>query len=268
MWRTAALIGALLALGSWIALCLVAQPPRIEEALRLETERVLAEAGLGDVRAVVSGRDAALEGLVASPVVLAEAELLVAGVAGVRTVDSRLVVREVAEAVPDYLEISVRAGAVSLRGTVPNEALRRELVDRARQLFGIDRVDERLVVDAAVSGGAALDGAAGVVSALAGAGEGVRARLKGDSLRLSGTVESVEVRRRTEQQARAAAPRVRLFFSALEVSKGRAGGAQTEHRGAGGGQADHGAGGGQADRGAGGGQTERQRPGEGEGGGG
>ncbi len=218
MWRSAALIGAVLALGSWIVLCLVAQPTHIEQTLRLETERVLAAAGLGDVRAVVSGRDAALEGLVASPAVFAEAERLIAGVAGIRAVDNRLTVRDLAkEVAPTYLEIRVAATGVSLRGAVPSEALRLEVVESARQVFGSDRVDEQLTVDAAVEDGAAVAVAADVVRALAEAADGVRVRLKGDSLRLSGTVASARERRRIERQARAAAPGVRLFFSALVV---------------------------------------------------
>ena len=222
MARTAALISAVLALGGSIVFCLAVLPPRIEEELQLATERALATAGLGDVRAVVSGRDAKLEGQVASGTLLVEAEMLVAGVVGVRVVDNLLAVREVAAAPPtDHLEISVGANGVSLRGAVPNETLRREVLDRARRLFGDDRVDEELTVDATVADGAALAGAAGVIGAFVGAGEGVRARLSGDSLRLSGTVASVEARRRIEQQARAAAPDVRLFFSALEVSAGR-----------------------------------------------
>ncbi len=224
MWHSAAFIGALFALASWIALCLVAQPLRIEESLSLETERVLAEAGLEDVRAALSGRDARLEGVVASDAVSAEARRLVGDVAGVRTVKNLLTVREVVKAVETapvtYLEISVLSAGVSLRGVVPSEALRREVVERARQLFGSDRVDEQLTVDAAVAGGAAMASAAAVLGALAGSGEGVRARLKGDSLRLSGTIVSVEARRRVEQEARAAAPGVRLFFSALAVSEG------------------------------------------------
>ncbi len=219
MWHTAALIGAVLALGGWIAFCLVLQPPRIEETLQLGAERALATTDLGDVRVAVSGRDATLEGLAVSPAALAEAELLVAGVAGVRAVDNLLAVRE-AEPVPvTHLEIRVGTAGLSLIGAVPSEALRLEVVDRARQLFGDDRVDARLIVDAAVPDGAALAAAASVLSAVAEAG-GVRARLAGDSLRLSGTVASVEQRRRIEQQARAAAPGVRLFFSALAVNAG------------------------------------------------
>ncbi len=268
MLRTAAVIGAVLALGAWIVFCLAVQPPRIEEELQLETERALATAGLGGVRAVVSGRDAKLEGLVASAAVLAEAERLVAGIAGVRTVDNLLTVREAVETEPaTYLEISVGAHGVSLRGAVPSEALRRQVSGRAQQLFGVDRVDERLRVDATVQGGAALASAADVISALAEVGEGVRARLKGDSLRLSGTVASTDVRRRIERQARTAAPGVRLFFSALEVSEGRAGGAPTELRRAEGAPTElrRAEGAPTELHSAEGAQTERQRPGEREG---
>ncbi len=218
MRHTAALISAVLALGSWIVLCLVVQPSRIEERLRLETERVLAAGDLEDIRSIVNGRNVALEGQVASPTVLAEAERLVTGVAGIRTVDNRLAGHEVAEvALPTHLEIRVGPAGVSLRGTVPNKALRLEVLEQTRQLFDIDRVDERLAVDAEVEDGAALAGAAGVIRALAGAGEDVEAILGGDNVRLSGTVASGKVRQRIEEQTRAAAPRARLFFSLITV---------------------------------------------------
>ena len=221
MWRTAALIGAALALAAWIVWCLGTQPPRIEETLRVEAERALAAADLADVRAAVNGRDAALEGLVASADSREEAELQVARLPGIRRVDNRLLVRARPVPVPKtYLEISTRPDGLALRGTVPNEALRLEVVERARQLFGEDRVDDRLAVDATLNQGAALAGAAGAVSALAEAGAGVRARLEGDSLRLSGTVVSEAARRRIESRARAAVPGVRLFFSALMVDGG------------------------------------------------
>ncbi len=222
MWRTAALIAAVLALASWIVLCLVVQPPRIEAALGVEVERALAAVELDDVRAVVDGRDAALEGLVASPDQKAEAERSIAGAPGLRAVDNRLMVREVAVATEDttYLEIRTSPGGVSLSGGVPSEARRLEIVDRARQIYGADRVKEQLVVDSAAPDGAAFAAAADVVQALAevaGAEQGVRARLRADSLRLSGTVPSEQTRRRVEEQTRAAASGLRLFFSALAV---------------------------------------------------
>ncbi len=217
MWRQAALIGAVFALVTWMAYCLVVQPPRIEGALRHETERVLTEASLGDVRATVDGRDVVLDGQVATPALLAEAERLLARVVGIRGVDNRLTVHVAPEApAPTYLEIRVGVDGVSLRGAVPNGELLQAVVDSARQTFG-DRVDQRLAIDAAVPTGAAVAAAASVVRALARSPDGVRVRLKGDSLRLSGTVASVEERRRVEDLARAATPGVRLFFSALRV---------------------------------------------------
>ncbi len=219
MWHKAALIGAVFALLTWIAICLVAQPARIEEGLSREAEIVLKDAALEDLQATVAGRDVTLEGEVESPAVYARAERLVAGVAGIRTVDNRLTVREKTEApAPIYLEIRLEAGGVSLRGTVPSEELRLAVEESARQTFS--RVDERLTVDATVPNGAAVAAAAGVVRALAGAGDGVRVRLQGDSLRLSGTVASAEERRRVEDSARAATSGVRLFFSALSVEEG------------------------------------------------
>lgn len=221
MWRSAALIGALLALASWITLCLVAQPSRIEETLRLEVEQVLAGADLGDVRPTVDGRDVRLEGVVASQDASEEAERWVTGVAGVRVVDNLLKAREavvmVQEAPLTYLEISILENGIRLRGPVPSEALLREVADRARLLFGLERVDDQLTVDPTVEDGAAMTSAAAVLSALAEVEQGVQARLKGESLRLSGTVANVESRRQVEQRMRAAAPRVRLFFSTLTV---------------------------------------------------
>ncbi len=219
MWHSTALTATVLALASWIVLCLLAQPPRIEEALRHEAARALEAAGLRDVRPVFSGRDAALEGLVATPARLAEAERAVAGVSGVRAVENHLTVREdSAESSLPFLEIRTGPDGVTLRGSVPNEALRLELLDRARQTFGTERVDEQLVVDALVEEGAAMAGAAEVAAALAEAGDGVKVRLRGDSLRLSGEVASAEVRRRLEDRVRVAVPESRLFFSSLRVA--------------------------------------------------
>ncbi len=218
MWHSTALTAAVLALASWIVLCLVAQPPRIEEALRLEATRALADAHLPDVRAVFSGRDATLEGLVATPALIAEAESAVSAVAGVRVVASQLTVREIAdEAIPSYFEIRTRPGGVTLRGTVPSDERRLEVLERARQAYGLEAVEERLAVDAAVEDGAALAGAPGVIDALASVGDEVKVRLRGDSLRLSGTVADAESRRRIEDRVRAAVPEVRLFFSALRA---------------------------------------------------
>ncbi len=218
MWHKAALVGAMFALLTWIAFSLVAQPPRIQEELWAETERVLVDAGLGKVQGSVSGRNVALEGQVATPAEAARAERLIADIAGIRAVDNRLQVRdEPAAPPPTFLEIRVEAGGVNLQGGAPNEALRLAVVESAREAFGNDRVFERLTVDAAIADGAAMAAAAGIVRALAGVRDGVKVRLKGDGLRLSGTVSSVEERRRVEEQARKATPGVRLFFSALMV---------------------------------------------------
>lgn len=218
MWHKAALVGAMFALVTWIAFSLVAQPPRIQEKLRIETERVLVDAGLGNIQASVRGRNAILEGQVAAPVEAARAEGLIVDIAGIRVVDNRLQVREDSVAPPPtYLEIRVEAGGVNLLGGVPNEGLRLAVLESALEVFGSERVIEQLTVDAAIPDGAAMAAAAGIVRALADVRDGVKVRLKGDGLRLSGTVASAEERRRVEEQARKATPGVRLFFSALTV---------------------------------------------------
>ncbi len=230
MWYSTALTAAVLALASWIVHCLVAEPPRIEEALRAEAVQALEAAGLQeDVRPVFSGRDAALEGLVASPAQMAEAERAVAAVAGVRTVINRIRMRQpTGQPPPSFLEIRTRPGGVTLLGAVPNEARRLEILGRAREVFGADRVEERVTVDAAVEDGVALAGAADVVAALAEAGEGVKIRLRGDRLRISGTAANAETLRRIEDRVRGAVPERRLFFSTLRVRPDPGQGARDE----------------------------------------
>lgn len=222
MGRATALIAAVAALVLWFAFCLYRQPPRIENALRGEAVHALAVAGLSAVRPEVDGRDVVLAGTVASADSRLQAESVVAGVAGVVAVENRLAV-VVAEPEPTlpFLEIRSRPEGVSLRGSVPSESRREELLARARELYGAERVDDRVAVDAAVADGAALAGAAKLLAVLAGTRQQLEARLDGDSLRLSGTVSSLEAKRRLEEQAQAAAPLVRLFFSTLEVAAPR-----------------------------------------------
>ncbi len=217
MWQSTALIAAVLALASWIVICLAREAPRIEGALYLEATRALEAAGLPEVQPKLRGRDVTLQGLVSTPSHIAGAERAIAGVAGVRVIRSQLEVRELPVAPPAYLEIRTEPGGVALSGGVPSEARRLEVLERARQIFGADRVDEQLTVNAAVEDGVALTAAAGVVAALADAGDGVKVRLRGDRLRLSGTVASAEARRRLEDRLRAAVPERRLFFSTLRA---------------------------------------------------
>lgn len=218
MQRPTALLTAVAALVLWFVFCLYLYPPRIEGALLDDSVAALAGAGIAGVRPEVDGRDVVLLGTVASAESRAQAEHLVAGVTGVIAVDNQL---EIAAAAPEppplYLEIRSRPEGVLLRGSVPTTTEREELLTRARDLYGADRVEDQTVVDAAVEGGAALASAAGVLGVLAGTRQTLQARLDGDSLRLSGTVSSPEARRRIEEQARAAAPLVRLFFSTLLV---------------------------------------------------
>ena len=160
-----------------------------------------------------------LVGVVDSDASRSQAERVVTGVAGVLSVTNRLEVpaSELAP-LPPHLEIRSQPEGVTLRGTLPTEARREELLARARELYGADRVDARLAVDPGVADGAAVAGAGDVLAVLAGHRQAVEARLDGDGLRLSGTVSSAEARKRIEEQAQAAAPRVRLFFSALAVA--------------------------------------------------
>ncbi len=219
MGRRTALIAAVAALALWLGFCLFAHPPKIEAALRSEASQALVAAGLTGVQADFDGRDAVLAGTVASPDLATRAQRLVAGVEGVLTVTDRLQVVEAPEPepLPTYLEIRARPSGVTLRGPVVSETLRRELVARARELYGEERVEALLEVDAARAG-AAQASAAQVLGVLARSGQTVEARLEGDSLRLSGTVDSPEARRQIEARARAAAPRIRLFFSTVTVT--------------------------------------------------
>ena len=219
MRRPTPLIIAVAALVLWTVYCLYTHAPRVEAALLSESEVALATAGLSDVQPDFSGRGAVLSGTVASPDLRAEAERIVAGVEGVLSVENQLAVADVLEPreTPPYLEIRSRPEGVTLSGPVPSEAHRQELVQRARHLYGDHRVDDRLVVDAATVDSSALASAAEVLGVLAGTRQELQARLEGESFRLSGTMPDRESRRLLEEQARAAAPRIRLFFSALKV---------------------------------------------------
>ncbi len=209
------LLAAAAALVLWLVFCLFYHPPRIESALYGASAEALEVAGLSGVRPEVDGRDVALVGTVESTDERSQAERAIGAVVGVVTVENRL---EVASLIlPHYLEIESWPEGVKLRGTMPSEDRREVLLTLARELYGADRVEARLEVDAEARDGAALTRAAEVLTVLAGNRHAIQARLDGDSLRLSGTVASIETRKRIEEQAQAAAPRVRLFFSAIVV---------------------------------------------------
>ncbi len=205
----------------WIVFCLYHHAPKIEAAVLREAAAAVAVAGVSDVRLEVDGRGIVLEGAVTSTELRDEVARVVRQADGVVRVENRLRSSVVPdpEPVPPFLEIRSHPGGVTLRGPVATSAQRDELLRQAIDLFGVERVDDRLVIDATADYGTATASAARLLNTISQETPGIRVRLQGDSLRLSGTVASVEDRRRIEQQAQAAMGAARLFFSTVTVGE-------------------------------------------------
>ncbi|MEM7352449.1 MAG: BON domain-containing protein [Acidobacteriota bacterium] len=224
MWRSRALPLTLVALVLWIGFCLMYYPPRIQASLLASSHQTLAASGLSEIRLRVEGRSAILEGDVTSPEQSREAERLVRGLRGLRTVENRLrqVDPEPAEPLPAHLELRSRPEGLVLRGPVPSEATKDELLVLAAELVGADRVDHHLVVDPDAEESAALISAAAVLRTLVDSEPGITVRFHGNSLRLAGTLSSDETRRQVDERFRDAAEDVRAIFSLLRVASDEA----------------------------------------------
>ncbi len=230
MWRPAALAMTLIAQLVWVGFCLRHHPPRIETSLVSTSTDRLGAAGLADVKPRFNGRDVELQGTVVTANQGREAEQLVRSVPGIRKVVNLLVVvpQPKPEPVLPYLEIHLRAGEILLKGSVPSVPRRRELIQKAIELFGEAHVDHRLTVNEAAEDGAAMARAVDLVAVASravrpsgestdGTSHNLIFRLRGDGLRLSGSVESHTARQRLEALARDAAPEVRVFFSDVKI---------------------------------------------------
>ena len=146
----------LIALVLLCVLCPWCRAPAIQEDIWNRTGAELMGAGFDDSMVSVSGRDVTLRGTVPSNEVSAQIEELAASVWGVRTVDNQLQIAgpgtgaaagvvpggdvttdgfvAAAAAMPGRLELIKEGPKLILRGSVPSEGARRELVGRAESV--------------------------------------------------------------------------------------------------------------------------------------
>lgn len=142
----------LIALALLCVLCAFCRAPAIQGDIWTRTGAELTAAGF-DGELSVSGRDVTLIGTVPSDEVRTRLGETATSVRGVRTVDSRLqvaavpVVRVIAQAMPGQLELIKQGRVLTLRGSVPSEEARSELVSRAVGLWGEGNVIDELTVD-------------------------------------------------------------------------------------------------------------------------
>lgn len=125
--------------------------PAIEEDIWTRTGAELKAAGF-DGELSVSGRDVTLMGTVPSEEARNQFGELAASIRGVRTVDNQLQVVVAsapiaAAAMPGQLELIKSGPVLTLRGSVPSEEARVELVVRAMTLWGDGNVIDELIVD-------------------------------------------------------------------------------------------------------------------------
>lgn len=141
----------LIALALLCVLCPYCRAPAIQEDIWTRTGAELKVAGF-DGELSVSGRDVTLTGTVPSEEARNQLAELAASIRGVRTVDNQLQVVAVsasvaAAAMPGQLELIKSGPVLTLRGSVPSEEARSELVSRAVALWGEGNVIDELIVD-------------------------------------------------------------------------------------------------------------------------
>jgi len=143
----------LIALVLLCVLCPYCRAPAIQQDIWTRTSADLMAAGFDDSVVSVSGRDVTLTGTVPSEEVRDRIGDLAASVWGVRTVDNRLQIAAPtagpapAAAMPGRLELIKEGPKLILRGSVPSEDARRELVGRAESVWGEGNVVDELTVD-------------------------------------------------------------------------------------------------------------------------
>ena len=182
--------------------------PAPDEVVTLEDQilAALVAAGFDNLSVAVDGDKAVVGGIVGDEESLSAAALTVLNVPGVAQLDNRLEIGTVvaaadvlealtvALAADEFAYVSVEAGnrVAVLKGTVPTEQARSEAVAVALKVQGIDKIDNRLTVDANLPIGPALPPdqlEAAAVTALTGAGiQTVTATIEGRRAMLDGTV--------------------------------------------------------------------------------
>ena len=169
-------------------------------------QAALIAAGFSDLQVVVNGDMATVSGAVADEASLGAASLAVLNVPGVAQLDNRLFVGPVGPPVDvqaalvsalaadefAYVSFEVQAGLAVLKGAVPTEDARARAAANVLGVSGIDKIDNRLAIDASLPIGPALPAEqleAAAATALASAGiQTVSASVEGRRAILDGTV--------------------------------------------------------------------------------
>ncbi len=200
------LLGLLaLALLAW--LCLGRHVPAIEKDLVSRTADGLNAAGLNWSRVSISGRDISLTGTAPSAELKERAGDVASSIYGVRAVNNRITVEQEIAVPPSPYEMSflLEDGEVVISGMVPDEDVRQAVIKEAVKRLGEDRVRDRLQVNSGAPAGwrsAALD----IADSLDRFSR-MSATMVETEIRVSGVVDSDDIRRELERSLSAALPR-------------------------------------------------------------
>ncbi len=222
----------LAALALLCLLCLWCHAPAIEETIRAGSGEALAAMNLPDAKAVVSGRDVTLQGLVATDAERDQAEAEVRQLEGVRTVFNRLEIASAASAAASgaasgaavaasseagtldkmarALGFQTRGDRISLTGLVPSEDRRSGLVADAVATWGEGNVEDGLTVDGDADASGWPLSFAGLMGALKSRGLDVDLSLLGNKLSVKGNLLSELTRDRLLGALRAALPGIEI----------------------------------------------------------
>ncbi|MDH3646934.1 MAG: OmpA family protein [Gammaproteobacteria bacterium] len=137
--------------------CLRGNAPAMAADLTTKSTGTLAAAGMNAVSVGVNGRDVSLTGIVPTVDHKARAEELVSDIRGVRTVSNELQVGGASAPVavaaasaapvavtPYEFRITKTPDAVTLKGLVPDNATRRQLLDQANRAFGSSQIQDEI----------------------------------------------------------------------------------------------------------------------------
>ena len=141
--RAVAFVISLLLTGIFCLWCVQHHAPRIQSSLQGSANNALAAIALPGLSAVADGRDITLEGVVGSAEIKERVGAEVAAIRGVRVVDNQLDVSALPS--PEF-RLTFDRGIAVLAGLVPSADIRSQLVARAGELFGTDRVRDELTV--------------------------------------------------------------------------------------------------------------------------
>lgn len=176
------------------------------ETLEAQVQAALIAAGFDNLTAAVDGEMATVSGTVPNEESLSAAALAILAVPGVSQLDNRLEIGPVIGSVDleaallsalgadefAYVRIEVQNGLATLSGSVPTEEARSQAVATAGEIDGIEKIDNRLIVDSDLPIGPALPPEqleAAATTALASAGiQTVTATVEGRRAILDGTV--------------------------------------------------------------------------------